>query len=389
MGDIEQPAITIRVAASMADVDAAQWDALGGDKHPFVSHAFLLAAEESGSATPETGWAAQHILVEAPDGRLMGAAPLYLKSHSQGEYIFDHGWADAFERAGGQYFPKGLVGVPFTPVTGPRLLVHPDAPEDTRGNVLAGCLEVSRRIGVSSLHINFLPEEEWEFCGQAGLLQRTSEQFHWLNKDYQTFDDFLVDLSSRKRKAIRKERRGALAGGELEIEVISGDDLREEHWDAFFAFYTDTGARKWGRPYLTREFFTQISETMPDRIVLFMVKRAERYIAGALNLVGHDCLYGRYWGCVEDHPFLHFEVCYYQAIDYAIKHGLARVEAGAQGPHKLARGYLPTHTYSAHHIANAGFRDAVENYLDHERQQIDQDIEYLESPGPFKKTDDS
>ncbi len=385
MGDIEKPAVTIRVAAHMADVDADAWDALGGRDHPFVAHAFLQALEESGSATPQTGWASQHILVEDETGRLIGAAPLYLKSHSQGEYIFDHGWADGFERAGGRYYPKALVAVPFTPVTGPRLLVHPDAPAEVRETVLAGLMEVTRRLEVSSLHINFPTEDEWEFCGEAGLLLRTSEQFHWFNEGYETFDDFLAALSSRKRKAIRKERREALASGELEIETVSGTAITEAHWDAFFAFYQDTGSRKWGSPYLTRDFFSRIGGAMPDSIVLFMVRRAGRYVAGALNLAGSDALYGRYWGCLEDHPFLHFEVCYYRAIDYAIEHKLARVEAGAQGPHKLARGYLPVHTRSAHWIRNPAFRDAVANYLDHERREIDREIEFLGERGPFKK----
>jgi len=377
--------IVIRVAQQMADVDAAQWDALGGDDHPFVSHAFLNALEESGSATADTGWMPQHVLIEDAEGKLIGGAPLYLKTHSQGEYIFDHGWAEAFERAGGQYYPKALVAVPFTPATGPRLLVAPGAPETTKQTLLAGCMEVCRRIDISTLHINFLSEEDWQMCGEAGLLQRTSEQFHWVNQGYKTFDDFLADLASRKRKAIRKERLGAMASGELEIETITGSDITEEHWDAFFGFYMDTGSRKWGRPYLTRDFFSRLSATVGDRVVLFMVRRAGRYIAGALNLASSECLYGRYWGCVEDHPFLHFEVCYYRAIDYAIEHGLARVEAGAQGPHKLARGYLPVHTYSAHWIRDGGFRQAVERYLVQEREHIDEEIEYLEGRGPFRK----
>jgi len=385
MGDIEKPAVTIRVAAHMKDIEADAWDALGGRDHPFVAHAFLRALEESGSATPQTGWASQHILVEDQAGALIGGAPLYLKSHSQGEYIFDHGWADGFERAGGRYYPKALVAVPFTPVTGPRLLTHPEAPPEVKETVLAGLMEVTRRLEVSSLHINFPTEDEWSFCGEAGLLQRTSEQFHWFNDGYDSFDDFLAALSSRKRKAIRRERRDALASGELEIETVTGAAITEAHWDAFFAFYQDTGSRKWGSPYLTRDFFSCIGETMPDAVVLFMVRRAGRYVAGALNLVGSEALYGRYWGCLEDHPCLHFEVCYYRAIDYAIEHKLDRVEAGAQGPHKLARGYLPVHTRSAHWIRNPAFRDAVANYLDHERREIDREIEYLEDRGPFKK----
>ncbi len=385
MTEPAEQSITIRVAQRMADIDAAAWDAMGGCDHPFVSHAFLNALEQSGSATAETGWMPQHVLIEDADGKLIGGAPLYLKSHSHGEYIFDHGWAEGFERAGGQYYPKALIAVPFTPATGPRLLTAPGAPETTKETLLAGCMEVCRRINVSTLHINFLSEKDWQLCGGNGLLQRTSEQFHWINQGYKTFDDFLANLASRKRKAIRKERREALASGELKIETVTGDQITEEHWDAFFEFYMDTGSRKWGRPYLTREFFSQLGQTAGDRVMLFMVRRAGRYIAGALNLIGSDCLYGRYWGCVEDHPFLHFEVCYYRAIDYAIEHGLARVEAGAQGPHKLARGYLPVHTYSAHWIRDPGFREAVERYLVQEREHVADEIEYLEERGPFRK----
>jgi predicted N-acyltransferase len=387
MGDIELPNLTIRIAADLSGIEAGAWNALGGSEHPFVSHAFLWALEESGSATPETGWAAQHVLVEDENGELLGAAPLYLKSHSQGEYIFDHGWADAFERAGGRYYPKALMAVPFTPVTGPRLLVRADAPEGLSRTVLAGCMEVTRQLDISSLHINFLPENDWNDCGASGLLQRTGEQFHWFNRGYETFDDFLSELSSRKRKTIRRERRDALASGDLEFETVRGGEITEEHWDAFFGFYMDTGSRKWGRPYLSREFFSLLSESLGDSVVLFLVRREGRYVAGALNLAGSDALYGRYWGCVEDHPFLHFEVCYYRAIDYAIEHKLDRVEAGAQGPHKLARGYLPVYTYSAHWIRNDSFRDAVAGYLDNEREHVDDEIEYLEERSPFRKED--
>ena len=389
MGDIEPPAVIIKVVGSMAAIDREDWDACAGPDNPFVSHAFLEALEESGSATAKTGWAPYHLVIEDNDGRLIGGAPMYVKSHSQGEYIFDHAWAHAYEQAGGAYYPKLLIAVPFTPATGPRLLVRPGEDSIQVGsNLLAGALEAARQTKVSSLNINFPTEGEWHRLGEAGFLRRTGEQFHWLNAGYETFDDFLAALSSRKRKAIRRERRGATATG-LEIETITGGAIREDHWDAFFGFYMDTGRRKWGRPYLTRKFFSIIGETMPGNVVLILAKREGTYIAGALNFTGSDTLFGRYWGCAEDHPFLHFEVCYYRAIDYAIKHGLARVEAGAQGPHKLSRGYLPTHTYSAHWIRDKGFRDAVTDYLKRERFAVDHDIDMLDAFSPFKKSEDA
>lgn len=389
MGDIEPPAVIIKVVGSMAAIDREGWDACAGPDNPFVSHAFLEALEESGSATAKTGWAPYHLVIEDNDGRLIGGAPMYVKSHSQGEYIFDHAWAHAYEQAGGAYYPKLLIAVPFTPATGPRLLVRPGEDSIQVGsNLLAGALEAARQTKVSSLNINFPTEGEWHRLGEAGFLRRTGEQFHWLNAGYETFDDFLAALSSRKRKAIRRERRGATATG-LEIETITGGAIREDHWDAFFGFYMDTGRRKWGRPYLTRKFFSIIGETMPGNVVLILAKREGTYIAGALNFTGSDTLFGRYWGCAEDHPFLHFEVCYYRAIDYAIKHGLARVEAGAQGPHKLSRGYLPTHTYSAHWIRDKGFRDAVTDYLKRERFAVDHDIDMLDAFSPFKKSEDA
>ncbi len=312
---------------------------------------------------------------------------MYLKSHSQGEYVFDYAWADAFERAGGRYYPKLQVSVPFTPVTGRRLLVktntgHPDLEK----HLLSGAMQVSERMQASSVHITFADRLQWEMMGEVGFLQRTHNQFHWQNRGYDDFDGFLADLSSKKRKNIRRERRDAVAQG-MEIERITGGDLTEEHWDAFFRFYIDTGNRKWGAPYLTRQYFSLIGESMPDDTLLIMCKRNGRYVAGAINFIGGDCLYGRNWGCIEHHPFLHFEVCYYQAIDFAIKHGLKRVEAGAQGQHKLPRGYMPTHTYSAHWIANASFRDAVGHYLESERQHVDEEIDYIAEHGPFKRTD--
>jgi predicted N-acyltransferase len=308
-----------------------------------------------------------------------------LKSHSQGEYVFDHGWADAYERAGGTYYPKLQVAVPFTPVPGPRLLVRPGPGRDEREHLLAaGAVELARRMGLSSLHVTFLDERPWRRLGDMDFLLRTGQQFHWRNQGFASFDDFLASLSSRKRKAIRKERATALAGG-IEIELLAGRDIREAHWDAFFAFYMDTGGRKWGRPYLNRRFFSLLGQAMAERCLLVMARRGSRYVAGALNLVGGDCLYGRYWGAIEHHPCLHFEVCYYQAIEYAIVHRLARVEAGAQGEHKLARGYLPVTTYSAHWIADPALRRAVARYLEVERHAIAESCAELAEAAPYRK----
>jgi predicted N-acyltransferase len=387
MGDIEPQEVTIKVVGDIRRLPADQWNDCAGDNNPFVQHAFLAALEESDSATADTGWAPFHLVVEDDRG-IAACAPMYVKGHSQGEYVFDHGWAQAFERAGGSYYPKLLIAVPFTPATGPRLLVRGDADRSNMEQALiAGAIQVARKHDISSVNVNFPTEGEWQRLGEAGFLQRTGEQFHWQNDGYESFDDFLAALSSRKRKAIKKERRGAVEN-DIQIECLSGPDLREEHWDAFFEFYMDTGARKWGRPYLTRPFFSLISETMGERTLLVLAKREDRYIAGALNFIGGDTLYGRYWGCVEDHAFLHFELCYYQAIDFAIAHGLDRVEAGAQGQHKLSRGYLPIHTYSAHWIADPGFRRAVEHYLSQERAAVDEEIAVLDSYSPFKRSHD-
>lgn len=309
---------------------------------------------------------------------------MYLKNHSQGEYVFDYSWADAFERAGGRYYPKLQVSVPFTPATGRRLLTRPDIDDpDLPRFLMSGLMQVAEKMQVSSVHVTFADKQQWQALGELGFLQRTHNQFHWQNKGYEHFDDFLGDLSSKKRKNIRRERRGALESG-VEIEWVTGADIQESHWDAFYQFYVDTGNRKWGTPYLTREFFSIIGSTMPDDTLLVMCKRDGRYVAGAINFIGGDCLFGRNWGCIEDHPFLHFEVCYYQAIDFAIERGLKRVEAGAQGEHKLARGYMPTHTYSAHWISNDSFRDAVDSYLENERRHVDDEIEYIAEHGPFR-----
>jgi len=381
--------VTIRTLARIAELPAPDWDRCAGMEdgvvdNPFVSHAFLDALEQSGCVTPRTGWQPTHLVAESQQGDVLGILPLYIKGHSQGEYIFDHAWAEAYARAGGQYYPKLLSAVPFSPVTGPRFLIAPG--EDgaaVADALLQGARRISQRHGLSSLHVNFLTEEQSDWAVQAGLLLRLGEQFHWHNDGYADFDAFLAALASRKRKAIRKERREAVAAG-IEIECLHGSALTDEHWDAFFEFYIDTGSRKWGRPYLNRDFFRRLQATMADRVVLVMARRDGRWIAGAWNMLGRDTLYGRNWGCIEQHPFLHFECCYYQAIDYAIRHGLRRVEAGAQGEHKLARGYLPAPIYSAHWLADQGFRQAVANYLDQERDYMAGVIEALDQHSPFR-----
>ena len=354
--------------------------------NPFISHAFLSSLETTGCAIAETGWLGQHLVLEGADGTADAVMPCYLKNHSQGEYVFDYGWADAFERAGGQYYPKLQVSVPFTPATGRRLLISEQADQETAPIILAaGLTELCKRHGASSAHLTFLQKHEWDGLGEAGFLQRTDQQFHWEDRDYGDFDGFLSALSSRKRKNLNRERRNALGSGDITIEWVCGSDITESHWDSFFQFYVDTGNRKWGRPYLSRTFFSMISERLGNRVVLILAKRVGNYIAGALNLAGSNTLFGRHWGCLEDHPFLHFEICYYQAIDYALAHGLKRVEAGAQGAHKLARGYLPTTTYSAHLIANPSFRDAIEHYLEQERSAVQQESVAMAEHAPFKR----
>nr|WP_245514303.1 GNAT family N-acetyltransferase [Camelimonas lactis] len=371
----------------MADIDAAAWDACAGGDNPFVSHAFLNALEQSGSASAETGWLPLHLVVEGAGQSLLAAAPCYLKSHSQGEYVFDHGWADAFERAGGAYYPKLQVCAPFTPVTGPRLLARPGthAPA-ARSALIKGLVALRRQTGASSVHVTFPLHDEWRLLGDNGFLLRRDQQFHWFNEGYASFDDFLGGLAARKRKAIRRERRDALADG-VTIVQLTGADITADAWEAFFTFYQDTGSRKWGRPYLTRDFYRRIAASMADRVLLVMARRDGRYIAGAINFLGPDAIYGRHWGCIEDHPFLHFEVCYYQAIDYAISHGLARVEAGAQGEHKLARGYRPVATFSAHDIAHPGLKRAIAEFLEREGRYVDAAKAELESMLPFRHGD--
>lgn len=400
--------LTVRVATSLRTIPAGAWnacanpgafgslleapDAAGAlqqpgldNDNPFVSHEFLRALEESGCVGGRTGWSPAHLLVEDEAGALLAAAPSFLKSHSQGEYVFDHGWADAYERAGGRYYPKLQVAAPFTPATGPRLLVA-DGPhaDEARAGLIAGLEALREQAQASSVHVTFAQEPDIATLREAGYLERHDLQFHWLNEGFGSYDDFLATLASRKRKALKRERREALSAG-ITVSVLSGRDLTEEVWDDFHAFYQDTGARKWGRPYLNRAFFSAVGAAMGERIVLMMARRAGRYIAGAINFRGANTLYGRNWGCIEDHPFLHFELCYHQAIDYAIAHGLARVEAGAQGEHKIARGYRPVVTRSLHHLADPGLRRAVANYLTEERRHIEQAREVLMAESPFRK----
>ena len=380
-----QQGLSISVATGLSGVSKPEWDALAGHDNPFLCHAFLSSLEESGCVGRRTGWSPAHLVVARPGGSMVAAAPCYLKSHSQGEYVFDAGWADAYERAGGRYYPKLQVSVPFTPANGPRLLVRPGEDEASLRRVLLSGLEAVRdQTGSSSIHLTFLNEQDRAAADELGYLIRTDQQFHWIDEGYGSFDGFVDALASRKRKAIRRERRDALAPG-IEIEWVTGTAIEEAHWDAFFAFYMDTGSRKWGRPYLNRRFFSLIGERMADRILLVMAKRAGRYIAGAINFIGGEALYGRNWGAIENHPFLHFEVCYYQAIDFALAQGLKRVEAGAQGEHKLARGYLPVTTYSAHHIADPGLRRAIADYLRRERLYVDEAQEEYEAAAPFRK----
>ncbi len=365
---------TLQVHDRIAAIGRDAWDACAaptGD--PFVSYDFLDACEASGSAVPSEGWAARHLSLHDEDGAVIGVMPLYLKGHSQGEYVFDHSWADAYQRAGGRYYPKLLGAVPFTPATGPRFLNAPGTdPATVREALLQGALTLTQRLGVSSLHVNFPLEAEWRAMTEAGLLPRRDIQFIWRNDGYQSFDDFLGALSSNRRKTIRRERREAQAG--LDIRVLTGAEITQAHWDAFFAFYMDTGDRKWGRPYLTRDFFARVGASMADRIALVMAFEGETPVAGALNFIGRDALYGRQWGTLVDRPFLHFELCYYQAIEFAIARGLSRVEAGAQGDHKIARGYLPSPVYSAHFIADPALRDPVARYLEQERPAVEAEM---------------
>ena len=408
------PEITLEAVPSVGDISPADWDACANPKpqrasdldsllpagssgsscadlkpvyNPFVSHAFFLAAEDSGSAIARTGWLPRHLVAKVDD-RIAGIVPCYLKSHSQGEYVFDRGWADAYERAGGRYYPKLQASVPFTPATGPRLLIRDGVDRDQIGTALAsGLMALCNATDASSVHVTFAREAEAKFLGQHGFLLRNDQQFHWHNEGYRTFDDFLTSLNSRHRKAIKRERREAVAAG-ITIHHLTGSDITEDAWDAFFAFYMETGSRKWGRPYLTRKFFSLVAETMSQDVLLVMAKRDNRWIAGAINFIGSDTLFGRNWGAIEHHPFLHFEVCYYQAIDFAIQRGLLIVEAGAQGEHKIARGYLPQTTYSAHYIADPGLRRAIADYLKRERAYVAEAGRELAEAAPFRKAAD-
>lgn len=405
--------ISLEAVGSVSEIPAADWDACanpasgpggGSDSavpaplpdssqsskchyNPFVSHAFFIALESSNSACSRTGWGPRH-LIARQDGSIVGIVPCYLKSHSQGEYVFDHGWANAYDSAGGRYYPKLLVSVPFTPATGPRLLIRPGNDEaDVRAALAGGLVGLCDATRASSVHVTFARKDEWAFLAEKGFLRRTDQQFHWRNDGYSCFEDFLASLNSRHRKAIRRERRDALANG-ITIHVLTGGDLTEEIWDAFFQFYMETGTRKWGRPYLTRSFYSLIGQSMSRDIALIMARRDGRWIAGAINFIGSDTLFGRHWGAIEHHPFLHFEVCYYQAIDFAIQHRLRTVEAGAQGEHKIARGYLPQTTYSAHYIADPGLRRAVGDFLNRERHYVAEAARELTEAGPFRKTGD-
>jgi uncharacterized protein len=408
--------ITLEAVPSVAEVSAEEWDACANPRaksgqsngldgsasiaalasscattkpayNPFVSHAFFAALEASGSAAPRTGWGPRHLLAKI-DGKIAGIVPCYLKSHSQGEYVFDRGWADAYERAGGRYYPKLQASVPFTPATGPRLLIRGGVNQDKIGSALAsGLIALTGVSKASSAHVTFAHEEEWRLLAEHGFLQRTDQQFHWQNQGFANFDDFLATLNSRHRKAIKRERREAVASN-ITIHWLSGADITEDAWDSFFEFYMETGSRKWGRPYLNRSFYSLISESMANDVLLVMARRNHRWIAGAINFIGSDTLFGRHWGAIEHHPFLHFEVCYYQAIDYAIKHRLKVVEAGAQGEHKLARGYEPRTTFSAHYIADPGLRRAIDEYLKRERAYVAEAGRELMEVVPFRKSPD-
>jgi predicted N-acyltransferase len=379
----------VKVNRRIAEIGADAWDACAGNPayqaNPFMSYDFLDIVEQAGCATERAGWGPQHLSVEDEAGRVAAVMPIYLKSHSQGEYVFDHAWAEAYQRAGGRYYPKLISAAPFTPATGPRLLVRPDVDREPAWSILlGGGLALCERYDASSFHVNFPTAEEGAWMQAQGLSLRQGQQYHWENRGYPDFEAFLGALSSGRRKTIRRERRDAQS--EVEVLALTGAAITEEHWDAFFAFYMDTGSRKWGRPYLNRLFFSLLGERMADRVLLVMARRNGRWIAGALNLIGADCLYGRNWGCVEDVPFLHFELCYYQAIDFAIQRGLARVEAGAQGQHKIARGYLPSPVYSAHYIADPLLRGPVEDFVRREREAVEGEMEWLaEEYSPFRQ----
>ncbi len=383
------PSLILKAVADINTVPAADWDACAGPDNPFVSHAFLSALEDSGSAVGKTGWMPQHLLVEDECGALLACAPMYLKTHSYGEYVFDHGWAHAYEQAGGRYYPKLQVAVPFTPVPGPRLLARPGPmAELAEAALVSGMQRVAERHGVCTVHVTFLPEGQWQALGEEGWLQRTGQQFHWHNDGYRSFDDFLASLASRKRKAIRKERREVADSGAT-MRVLTGDEITDELWHRFYGFYIATSDRKWGYPYLTEEFFLLLGERMADKVVLVFAEVDGHPVGAALNLMGTDTLYGRNWGADGSHRFLHFEACYYQAIEFAIARGLAHVEAGAQGSHKVQRGYVPQRTYSAHLIRDPALERAVADFLDQERRMIEWEMEAVADGSPYRKGEGS
>ncbi len=380
--------LQITIAHSLHDVSADAWDKCAGNQNPFLKHVFLSSLEDAGCVSAETGWAPHHVLIKDLNDQVQACAPMYLKGNSMGEYVFDWNWAEAYERAGGNYYPKLVCGVPFTPVTGPRLLIAPDI-SSTLGQELkrqlAGAMAgVAERAQLSSLHVNFIPENDTGIFEGLGYQSRIGLQYHWTNNGYQTYDDFLSTLTSRKRKALKKERQQA--GKDLTIQRLSGDNIQPHHWDAMYQFYMDTSSRKWGRPYLNREFFALLGERMADQVVMIIAIRNGEIIAGALNLIGADTLYGRYWGCSEEVRYLHFELCYHQAIDEAIERSLKRVEAGAQGEHKIARGYLPVLTHSAHYIVDENFRTAIGEFLNHEKHAIKHEYEALMQDSPYRQS---
>lgn len=383
----DQNIVSVNIVEKLSQLSAVDWDACAGSDNPFVSYAFLSALEESGSATSETGWQPHHLAIGVEDGRLLGVVPMYLKSHSQGEYVFDWGWADAYERAGGRYYPKLQAAAPFSPVTGPRILARPGDDSDAiRATLIAGMIDTVKQYNLSSVNVTFAHEADARRLEAAGFLIRHGHQFHWQNQGYDTFDDFLANLSSRKRKNIRKERK-AIADAGVRFDTLVGDDIKPHHWDEFHEFYVSTYDRKWGYPYLTREFFDILNDRMADKVALIRAEENGCAIGGALNLIGSEALFGRNWGCNSQRKFLHFEACYYRAIDLAIELRLARVEAGTQGPHKIQRGYLPVQTYSAHWIRDEGFRDAVADFLVREKQAEAGEVEYLGELSPFRRSE--
>ena len=380
MQGMDSSELTLSLHRAIAEIPAVEWDLCAGD-NPFVSHAFLSALEDSGSASAKTGWLPQHLALRDTGGELVACAPAYAKTHSYGEYVFDHGWAQAYEQAGGRYYPKLQVAVPFSPVPSPRLLRRPGVPVAAVAQAL---VQAQKALGCSSTHVTFCTEEEWLGLGEAGWLQRIGVQFHWQNQGYASFEDFLAALSSRKRKTLKRERRAVAESG-LTLRTLRGAEITREHWAAFHGFYRNTVDSRWGSAYINKSFWAMLGERLGERVVLMWAEREGKPVAGALNLLGREALYGRNWGCDEEVPFLHFELCYLRAIDFAIQHGISRVEAGAQGEHKIQRGYLPALTYSAHLINHRGLSDAVARFLEHERPAILERMEELATLSPYRR----